>query len=316
MVSKWIPFLCLAVSITGIAVPAGASFHLMQIEQVIGGVDGDQTAQAVQLRMRALGQNALTGTSLIAYNSAGTGPVTLITFPSGVAARALGSRILVATANFANFTSPAAVPDFIMTNPIPASYLGAGSVTFEGPTGVVWRLSWGAYVGPTTGSLQNDFDGDYGPPWPNPAPTTSTQALLFQGAAADFSTTNSGDYALTSGDAVFTSNNGSMFTVQSQATGIPPMVTTSELLPNRPNPFNPTTEIVFTLAQGSHATLHIYDVKGTLVATLVDGDAPAGPNHVVWDGRNARGQTVGSGVYYYRLIAADVKKTRRMVLIK
>ena len=56
------------------ALPVHASFHLMQIEQVIGGVNGDTTAQAVQLRMRFAGQNFVAGTELIANAAAGNNP--------------------------------------------------------------------------------------------------------------------------------------------------------------------------------------------------------------------------------------------------
>src|SRR6266550_3780296 len=82
------------------AVPLHASFHLMQIEQVIGGINGDPTSQAVQLRMRSTGENFVTGAQLIAYDAAGNNPVTLVTFPSMVSNDALGSRILITTASF------------------------------------------------------------------------------------------------------------------------------------------------------------------------------------------------------------------------
>ena len=77
------------------AVPLQASFHLNQIEQVIGGVNGDTTAQAVQLRMRFTGENFVGGAELIAYDAAGNNPITLVTFPSSVANGAAGSRILI-----------------------------------------------------------------------------------------------------------------------------------------------------------------------------------------------------------------------------
>jgi hypothetical protein len=58
-----------------LALPAKASFHLMQIEQVIGGVNGDTTAQAVQLRMRVAGQNQVDGAELVAFDPAGNNPI-------------------------------------------------------------------------------------------------------------------------------------------------------------------------------------------------------------------------------------------------
>src|SRR5712671_6985861 len=83
-----------------LSLPASASFHLMQIEQVIGGVNGDTTAQAVQLRMRFGGQNFVGSTELIAYDAAGNNPITLVTIPSMVTNGAAGSRILITTASF------------------------------------------------------------------------------------------------------------------------------------------------------------------------------------------------------------------------
>src|SRR5262245_18538361 len=77
-----------------------AAFELMQIEQVIGGVNGDFTAQAVQLRMRDNGQNQLSQVCMYAYDIHGNNPVLLIDFSSNVANSAAGSRILVATSAF------------------------------------------------------------------------------------------------------------------------------------------------------------------------------------------------------------------------
>jgi hypothetical protein len=87
------------------------------------------------------------------------------------------------------------------------------------------------------------------------------------------------------------------------------------LLQNHPNPFNARTTIEFTLASPMHVSLVVYDVAGRLVATLVDGPAE-GPQVVVWNGVDAAGRPVGSGVYYYRLVAGDVIESRPMVLLK
>ena len=193
------------------AVPLHASFHLMQIEQVIGGVNGDTTAQAVQLRMRATGENFVTGVQLIAYDAAGNNPITLITFPSGVNNGAVGSRILIATASF---QSQASIPsDFTMTA-IPASYLAAGRLAYLKPTfqsgGVLWSVSWGGvnYTGPNTGTMVNDADGNFAPPFGNVLPSTSMVALQFNGTATAMSTNNAADYSLTAGAAIFTNNAG------------------------------------------------------------------------------------------------------------
>src|SRR5450631_3582695 len=123
------------------AVPLHASFHLMQIEQVIGGVNGDTTAQAVQLRMRFTGENFVTGGELIAFDAAGNNPITLVTFPSGVSNGVAGSRILITTASFASHETSPIASDFTMSA-IPASYLAAGRVAYLNPAflsgGILW----------------------------------------------------------------------------------------------------------------------------------------------------------------------------------
>ena len=91
----------------------------------------------------------------------------------------------------------------------------------------------------------------------------------------------------------------------------------TELDQNYPNPFNPTTTIGFTLRERSHVSLRIYNVAGQLVRTLVDEVRVPGVSHSIdWDGRNARGSSVASGVYFYRLVTKDATMTRKMVLLK
>ncbi|RMF77333.1 MAG: hypothetical protein D6744_11460 [Planctomycetota bacterium] len=196
---------------------AWATFHLMQIEQVIGGVNGDTTAQAIQLRMRSLGQNLLAPSRIRAWDATGSNPIVIVDFGASVPNGAQGDRVLIASPSFTAATNPAATPDFMMANLIPPSYLAAGSLTFETDSGITvyWRLSWGGngYSGPTNGSLNNDDDGDYGPPYPGPLPSADTRALLFQRAPGARSATNADDYALTGGDATFTNNAGDSFTV-------------------------------------------------------------------------------------------------------
>jgi hypothetical protein len=89
------------------------------------------------------------------------------------------------------------------------------------------------------------------------------------------------------------------------------------LYQNVPNPFNPTTVIRYDVpAQGARVSLAIYDVGGHLVRTLVDGSQTPGVKSVTWDGRDSRGTSVSSGIYFYRLRAGGEVITRKMVLIK
>jgi len=85
---------------------------------------------------------------------------------------------------------------------------------------------------------------------------------------------------------------------------------------NIPNPFNPTTTIGFTLDEAADVALRIYDASGRLVRTLADGHRGASHHTVSWDGRDNAGNTVASGVYFYRLTAGAFADTKKMVLIK
>ncbi len=84
----------------------------------------------------------------------------------------------------------------------------------------------------------------------------------------------------------------------------------------RPNPFNPTTAIGYTMVAAGVAEIVVYDVRGRLVRTLVSGRVSAGYNEVVWDGRDDSGNRVASGVYLYQLRAGNVVETKKMVMLK
>ena len=85
---------------------------------------------------------------------------------------------------------------------------------------------------------------------------------------------------------------------------------------NYPNPFNPTTTISFTLARPSDIRVVVYDLLGRQVQVLARGDMPAGTFQVTWDGTDAAGQRVASGVYFYRMETNVGHQVRTMVLLK
>jgi hypothetical protein len=93
---------------------------------------------------------------------------------------------------------------------------------------------------------------------------------------------------------------------------------TTRLDQNYPNPFNPSTRISYEIENGAPAkvNLTIYDVTGARVRTLVDEVAKPGVYSTSWDGRNANGESVSSGVYFYRLTTPTRALTRKMVLLK
>ena len=204
------------------------NFYLVQIEQVIGGIGGDTSAQAVQLRLRANGILDLEWAKILAWDSAGENPITLIEFDESadtqIQNHLVGYRILIASPNLANHTGTRLSPDFTLANLIPESYLTAGRITYEDDFGTThWSLSFGgdAYTGPTTGSGYNDDDGDFGPAYDGPLPSDGVQALLFQGDYDDLHTTNQDDYLITAGPAVFTNNSGASDEVIMNPTAIP-----------------------------------------------------------------------------------------------
>ena len=93
------------------------------------------------------------------------------------------------------------------------------------------------------------------------------------------------------------------------------------LLSNYPNPFNPETWIAYHLAAPAEVTLRIYAVDGKLVRTLALGHQAAGyyqnkSRAAYWDGRNAVGECVVSGVYFYTLTAGDFLATGKMLIMK
>lgn len=85
---------------------------------------------------------------------------------------------------------------------------------------------------------------------------------------------------------------------------------------NYPNPFNPTTQVPFSLARSGRVTVDVYALDGSRVKTLMDREQPAGTHEVRWDGTNSRGETVGSGLYLYRLTTDEITITRSMILMK
>lgn len=114
-------------------------------------------------------------------------------------------------------------------------------------------------------------------------------------------------------------------------TGVdPPRAYRAALFQNYPNPFNPATSIEFEVPSASidapigagranglvPVTVAVYDLRGALVKTLASGVYAPGRHRVVWDGTNASGMRVATGVYFYRMQTNETSYTRKMVLIR
>ena len=85
---------------------------------------------------------------------------------------------------------------------------------------------------------------------------------------------------------------------------------------NRPNPFNPATNVPFTIEKDGVVTLRVYDVVGRLVRTLVDRPMKAGRYTKAWDGRDERGQKAATGLYFFRLRSDGKTSIRKGILLK
>jgi hypothetical protein len=98
-------------------------------------------------------------------------------------------------------------------------------------------------------------------------------------------------------------------------TGVSTPLFRSRLGQNIPNPFNPRTIIPYSLAVAGRARIGIYTPTGAVVAVLDGGIQSAGPHSLSWDGHDANGRAVASGVYFYRLEGVS-GEARRMILLK
>ena len=101
--------------------------------------------------------------------------------------------------------------------------------------------------------------------------------------------------------------------VKNSSADIPESFTLNQ---NYPNPFNPSTKISFQIPQNGYTTLKVYDVLGNEVATLVNEEKPAGNYEVEFDSHSDRGQNLSSGIYFYKLTAGSLAKTKKMMLMK
>jgi len=87
-------------------------------------------------------------------------------------------------------------------------------------------------------------------------------------------------------------------------------------LSNYPNPFNPHTNILCTIPTSGRARLQVVDLKGRLIASLLDEVVAAGQRNVIWNGRDSGGLDVPSGVYFSRLVTGGQVTYGRMTLVK
>ena len=271
-------------------VSADAAFHLNEITKVMVGLNGNNTIQAVELKMLAGLENAVGGMSIKVYNAAGaqvdslgsfTGPV-----PNGIA----GRFILCATENFA--AAFGITPDLRIK---PGLLIGTGQVSFEKPTCFVNAVAYGSVTTPKNG-------------------TTSAAALPADFATALVRTIDDGTvvscplaedaagrFQLRSGTSTtpitFTNNSGVSVNVFPTASGVGGSPPGPASLRVYPNPFTKGARIV---APG-WGYLAAYDIQGRMVRSWGSpsvSPAVVGPMRLDWDGKDARGDPLPSGIYF------------------
>ncbi|RLC51596.1 MAG: hypothetical protein DRH79_05980 [Candidatus Cloacimonadota bacterium] len=93
-----------------------------------------------------------------------------------------------------------------------------------------------------------------------------------------------------------------------------PLVT--KLNGNYPNPFNPSTNIAYSIKESGKVTLQVYNIRGQLIKTLIDEVNEPGEHAVTWNGKNIANKSVASGIYFYKLKTDDFQQTKKMIMLK
>ena len=289
------------------AAPASAAFHLNEITKVMVGLNGNNTIQAVELKMLAGAENLVTGMSIKVYDAGGTLVDSLGTFTGSVAAGLAGRRILCATENFA--VTFGITPDLLIK---PGLLVGTGQVSFEKPGCFVNALAYGSVTTPKNGTTS--------------APALSAGAAEALVRSIDDATVPScplaedaaARFGLVSGTAgspiLFTNNLAEFALVYPTATGVDGGTPSAVPLRVYPNPFHAGARIV---APG-YGYLAVYDVRGRMVRSWGSlGVAPAtvGPMRLDWDGTDAEGHRLASGIYFVQY-GLSPKNRARLVLLR
>ena len=88
------------------------------------------------------------------------------------------------------------------------------------------------------------------------------------------------------------------------------------LYQNYPNPFNPITTFGYSTPEDELVNITIYDLKGSIVKTLINNSQSAGYKTVKWNATNNRNEPVSAGLYIYTIQAGKFKQAKKMVLLK
>jgi hypothetical protein len=118
-------------------------------------------------------------------------------------------------------------------------------------------------------------------------------------------------------DQTWTDSGRSLYTWEQNTAGEDDVIPSDAFdLSNAPNPFNPETGIVYSLPVSGRVNVSVYDLRGRIIRNLVDETQPAGEHRLRWNGRDAAGATVSTGLYFCRLSSGGVMATRKLLLLK
>jgi hypothetical protein len=174
------------------------------------------------------------------------------------------------------------------------------------------ELSLAEAIHSQKGKIRKDLsepDGKYGELLPGETITLTfnNSAPLRQGYVRDFVLETTGRYVVPG------SESRAFFKKEESKLFVP---TKFGLVGNYPNPFNPTTTIVYDIADQSDVKLSIFNSLGQLVREFNEGVRSQGRYTLMWDGKNSDGKQVPSGVYIYQLTAGQFVQTKKMLLVK
>ncbi|MDA3812686.1 MAG: T9SS type A sorting domain-containing protein, partial [Candidatus Cloacimonetes bacterium] len=94
------------------------------------------------------------------------------------------------------------------------------------------------------------------------------------------------------------------------------LISATQLNSNYPNPFNPVTNIAYSIKETGNVTIEVYNLKGQLVKMLINDVKETGDYTTIWDGTDSCNNPVSSGVYFYKMKSGNYTETKKMILMK
>jgi len=201
-----------------------------------------------------------------------------------------------------------------VTKPVLAYPNGGETLESGNPIAVTWGLSDGRQAD----SYALYFSPDNAITWQEIAAGVTGQSVTVPVPAVETTTGLFRVYAFVEGAPVGYDESEQPFTIFYSGAGVPGGFVPTEfaLKQNTPNPFGGSTVVVFDVSKICDVKINVYDVNGRLVKNLVDEALTAARYNIGWDGSDARGHQVTSGVYFLKMEAGSWTETKRMVVAK